>query len=221
MTKTSVNSQDILDATITDADVAAANKDGASGTASLRTLGTGAAQAAAGNDSRLSDSRAPTAHDIDGALHNGYPGGTTDFLRADGTFAVPPGTGGSGIAASLLDAKGDLIVATANDTPARQAVGTDGDVLTADSSLTNGIKWAAPSGGGAPTTADYLVGTTQGGLSAEIVVGTTPGGELGNTWASPTVDELHAGSRHPVYAIQPGNSAISSTAFSNITGMSS
>ena len=50
--------------------------------------------------------------------------------------------------------------------------------------------------GGAPTTADYLVGTAQGGLSAEIVVGTTPGGELGNTWASPTVDATHSGSSH-------------------------
>jgi hypothetical protein len=39
------------------------------------------------------------------------------------------------------------------------------------------------------TNANYLVGTAHGGLSAEIVVGTTPGGELGNTWASPTLDE--------------------------------
>ncbi len=45
---------------ITDTQVAAANKDGTSGTASLRTLGTGAAQACAGNDSRLSDNRTPT-----------------------------------------------------------------------------------------------------------------------------------------------------------------
>jgi hypothetical protein len=51
-------------------------------------------------------------------------------------------------------------------------------------------------GGGAPTTADYLVGTSQGGLSAEIVVGTSPGGELGGTWASPTVDAVHSGSAH-------------------------
>jgi len=47
---------------IVDADVAAANKDGTAGTPSLRTLGTGATQAAAGNDSRLSDARAPTSH---------------------------------------------------------------------------------------------------------------------------------------------------------------
>ena len=44
-------------------------------------------------------------------------------------------------------------------------------------------------GGGAPTDANYLVGTANGSLSAEIVVGTTPGGELGGTWASPTIDD--------------------------------
>lgn len=51
-------------------------------------------------------------------------------------------------------------------------------------------------GGGAPTTADYLVGTANGSLSAEIVVGTSPGGELGGTWGSPTVDATHSGSAH-------------------------
>ena len=40
----------------------------------------------------------------------------------------------------------------------------------------------------APVGADYLVGTANGTLTAEIAVGTTPGGELGNTWASPTLD---------------------------------
>jgi hypothetical protein len=34
-----------------------------------------------------------------------------------------------------------------------------------------------------------LVGTANGSLSAEIVVGTTPGGELGGTWGSPTLDD--------------------------------
>ena len=38
---------------IVDADVNAANKDGLAATPSLRTLGTGAQQAAAGNDARL------------------------------------------------------------------------------------------------------------------------------------------------------------------------
>ncbi len=52
-----------------------------------------------------------------------------------------------GIPATIVDAKGDLIAGTAADTVARVAVGTNGHVLTADSSLATGVKWAAVSGG--------------------------------------------------------------------------
>ena len=54
----------------------------------------------------------------------------------------------SGIPATIIDAKGDLIVGTAADTAGRLAVGTNGYVLTADSGETSGIKWAAASSGG-------------------------------------------------------------------------
>jgi hypothetical protein len=46
---------------------------------------------------------------------------------------------------AIVDAKGDLIAATAADTPARLAVGTNGQILTADSTAATGLKWASPS----------------------------------------------------------------------------
>lgn len=50
------------------------------------------------------------------------------------------------IAKTIVDAKGDIIAATAADTVSRLAVGANGTILTADSTAATGIKWgAAPS----------------------------------------------------------------------------
>ena len=51
------------------------------------------------------------------------------------------------IAKSIVDAKGDLIAATAADTVSRLAIGANGTVLTADSAEATGMKWAAAAGG--------------------------------------------------------------------------
>lgn len=75
-------------------------------------------------------------------------GGTTGqvLAKASGTdldfswVAVDPLT--------ILDAKGDLITATAADTPARLAVGTNGQTLVADSTASTGLKWATPTTAG-------------------------------------------------------------------------
>ena len=49
---------------------------------------------------------------------------------------------------SIVDAKGDIIAATAADTVARLAVGTNGQVLTAASGEATGLSWTTPSSGG-------------------------------------------------------------------------
>lgn len=49
---------------------------------------------------------------------------------------------GTGIAETLLDAKGDLIAASAADTAARVAVGADGTHLLADANSAAGVIWA-------------------------------------------------------------------------------
>lgn len=57
---------------------------------------------------------------------------------------------------AIVDAKGDLIAATANDTPARLGVGTNGQVLTADSTASTGLTWATPTP--VPTSYGYSAG---------------------------------------------------------------
>ena len=79
-------------------------------------------------------------------------GGTTGQILSKATntdmdFTWVAQDDSNAIQNAIVDAKGDLITATAADTPARLAVGTNGYVLTADSAEATGIKWAA-----APTT---------------------------------------------------------------------
>lgn len=49
---------------------------------------------------------------------------------------------------NIATTKGDMFVATGSATIVRLGVGSDGQVLTADSSLADGVKWATPTGGG-------------------------------------------------------------------------
>jgi hypothetical protein len=44
---------------------------------------------------------------------------------------------------SIVDAKGDIVAASANDTPARLAVGNNGETLVADSSTSTGLRYQA------------------------------------------------------------------------------
>lgn len=97
-------------------------KDGA---AAIRTLGNGI-------DTSLLDLKGGTTGQVLAKASN------TDL---DFTWA----TDASGISATIFDAKGDLIAASAADTAARLAVGANDTVLTADSSTATGLKWATVS----------------------------------------------------------------------------
>lgn len=61
---------------------------------------------------------------------------------------------------TIVDAKGDLISATGNDVPARLAVGTNGQILTADSTTSTGLKWANAGGGMTLLSTTTLSGST-------------------------------------------------------------
>lgn len=69
----------------------------------------------------------------------------TDFDAAGAATAAAAAS----VPLALADAKGDLIVATADNTFTRLAVGSNTQVLTADSAQATGVKWAPVASGGA------------------------------------------------------------------------
>lgn len=75
-------------------------------------------------------------------------GDATKFLKGDGTWGTPAGS------SSPLTTKGDVYTFSTVD--ARLGVGTDGQILTADSTQGTGLKWSNPAGGGDALTASPL-----------------------------------------------------------------
>jgi hypothetical protein len=95
---------------------------------------------------------ATLGQDIDTAFVD-LKGGTTGQVlsKASGTdldFTWVAQDDSNAIQNAIVDAKGDIITATAADTPARLAVGTNGQVLVADSTAATGLKWETAAGGG-------------------------------------------------------------------------
>lgn len=62
-------------------------------------------------------------------------------------FTTGVATADAAIPKSTVTTKGDLIVATASGVVTRVGVGSNTQVLTADSTTASGVKWAASSGG--------------------------------------------------------------------------
>jgi hypothetical protein len=74
------------------------------------------------------------------------------------------------ISKGQFTAKGTLLSATAASTPGVLAVGANDTVLTADSTTSTGLKWAAPAAGGMT-----LISTTSLSGSASVVLSSIPG----------------------------------------------
>ena len=87
-----------------------------------------------------------------------YPIGTGTHSHSDYITAA------SAINPTIVDAKGDIIAATAADTVARLGVGANDTVLTADSTTSTGLKWATPAAG----SMTLLSTTTLSGASTTI-----------------------------------------------------
>ena len=80
----------------------------------------------------------PSAGDL---WFNSDTGGTYVYF---GTTWIEVGAVAANTVFNLADAKGDLIVGTADNALDNLAVGSNGSVLTADSSTATGLKWATP-----------------------------------------------------------------------------
>lgn len=72
----------------------------------------------------------------------------TDLALTSSDVSLGNVTNDAQITKAIFTAKGQVIGATASATPAVLAVGTDGHVLTLDSTTATGLKWAAAGGGG-------------------------------------------------------------------------
>ena len=72
---------------------------------------------------------------------------------------------GTGIPESIVDAKGDIVTATAADTPARLAVGTNNQTLIADSAQATGLKYANGSVATLTAKGDLLTATAANTIS--------------------------------------------------------
>ncbi|HNH38644.1 MAG TPA: hypothetical protein PK912_09375, partial [Microthrixaceae bacterium] len=130
-----------------------------------------------GNDARFSDARTPTAHKT-----SHQSGGSDELTLAQSQVTNLTTDLAAKVPKSLVDAKGDLIAATADDTPARLAVGADGLPVIADSAQSIGLAYGVPSTGSGHyrDNEHYLLSRTGGRLGGST--GYAPGANKVVTW---------------------------------------
>ena len=110
------------------------------------------------------------------AVTNSFSAGTTivaadmnqNFDDVEAFVNTTPGV----VQKDIVDAKGDILAATAADAISRLAVGTNNHVLTADSSEATGLKWAAPTAGTVTAVTGTAPIVSSGGTTPAITVTT-------------------------------------------------
>jgi len=74
---------------------------------------------------------------------------------------------------TIIDAKGDILTATAADTPARLAVGNNGETLVADSSTATGLAYKTAGVFNGLTTTGDIIYSSSGTTQARLGIGST------------------------------------------------
>lgn len=143
-------------------------------------------------------------------------GGTTGQILAKASNTDLDFTWSSdatGIQATIFDAKGDLIAASAADTAARLAVGTNNQTLYADSGAATGLTWGASAKSTLTTTGDILYASSANTL-ARLGIGSS-GQYLSVSAGVPSWTTLSAGG---MTSLATGTLSGSSVSLTSISG---
>lgn len=170
MAATQIRSGQILDGSLTDADEASANKDGAAGTPCLRTLGTGAQQAMAGNTVVLSSISIVSANGVSGSSSGGTTPALTIVLGAITPTTVTATGAGSFTVTDALTNQVPLVANFGHNSSVTPIFGfgsittwslkdsTTNDVVAAQL----GLSWISPTHGAVTVASGWAVQSSAG-----------------------------------------------------------
>jgi hypothetical protein len=112
------------------------------------------------------------AHNADGTLKSGAVGTTQIQNGSVSTIKLSPGVqnslnnADSAVQSNIVTTKGDLLVATGNGTLTRLGVGSNNQILTADSNQASGVRWAGAASGGITRSIFVIASSTAAGSTA-------------------------------------------------------